>query len=53
MHNTDDFLVSPAQLAFLRQTFGSRFTLYPRGGHVGNIWYPDNREAILATFSSM
>jgi hypothetical protein len=53
MHNADDFLVSPAQLAFLRETFGRRFTLYPRGGHVGNIWYPDNRDAILATFSSM
>lgn len=53
MHNADDFLVSPAHLAFLRETFGSRFRLYPRGGHVGNIWYPDNREAILATFSSM
>jgi hypothetical protein len=53
MHNADDFLVTAADLAYLRETLGSRFTLYPRGGHVGNLWYHDNSEAILAAFDSM
>jgi pimeloyl-ACP methyl ester carboxylesterase len=53
MHNADDFLVTASDLAFLQQALGGRLKLYPRGGHVGNVWYPENVAAILATFDSM
>lgn len=51
MHNADDFIVNAEQLAWLQDVFGARMALYPRGGHLGNIWYPENREAILGAFS--
>ncbi|MDT4839132.1 hypothetical protein FQZ97_729150 [compost metagenome] len=50
MHNTDDFILGPGDLGFLRRTFGDRLTLYPRGGHCGNLNYRDNSAAILAFF---
>ena len=31
-------------------TLGDQVTLYPYGGHLGNLWYPDNKEAILKFF---
>jgi hypothetical protein len=53
MHNLDDFLVSPSDIAFLRSVFGERATFYPLGGHLGNLWYPANRRAILALFDPL
>lgn len=50
MHNADDFIVNEMQLRYLQGVFGPRMTLYPRGGHLGNIWFPENRDAILAAF---
>ena len=51
MHNADDFIVNADQLRYLQGVFGARMQLYPRGGHLGNIWFPENREAILNAFS--
>ena len=51
-HNADDFLVNEAQVAYLREVFGPRLTLYPHGGHVGNLWFPANRDAILEAFGA-
>lgn len=48
MHNADDFIVNEKDLEFLANTFKERFTLYPRGGHVGNLWYPKNMEKVLS-----
>lgn len=53
MHNADDFLVNREQLSFLQNTLGSRLKLYPKGGHMGNIWFPENTAAILDTFSDL
>jgi pimeloyl-ACP methyl ester carboxylesterase len=53
MHNADDFILAPGDIEFLQTTFGERFALYPYGGHVGNIWFPENLNRILATFSSL
>jgi hypothetical protein len=47
MHNADDFLVSEEDLKFAEQLFGNRATIYPRGGHLGNLWYAQNRRDIL------
>jgi hypothetical protein len=53
MHNLDDPLVSPSGMAFLRSVFGERATFYRLGGHLGNLWYPANRRAMLAVFSGL
>lgn len=47
MHNADDIILGPGDLGFLRRTFGSRLTLYPRGGHCGNMNYRVNTQAML------
>jgi hypothetical protein len=45
--NEDDIILNPANLAFLRDTFGARATIYPRGGHGGNLYYSANAERVL------
>jgi acetyl esterase/lipase len=47
MHNADDFLAEPRAIAALKEALGDQVTLYPYGGHLGNLWYPDNREAMV------
>lgn len=35
--NADDPILTPGELDFLVQVFGKRATIYPHGGHIGNI----------------
>jgi hypothetical protein len=51
MHNEDDFLISPAQLQFFEEVFGDRAMIYPYGGHLGNLWYQQNRSDVQKLFS--
>ncbi|WP_394561155.1 serine/threonine protein kinase [Aquipseudomonas alcaligenes] len=50
MHNADDLILGPGDLGFLRRTFGERLTVYPRGGHCGNLNYRVNSDAMLEFF---
>ena len=50
MHNADDLILGRGDLGFLRRTFGERLTLYPRGGHCGNLNYRVNADAMLEFF---
>ena len=50
MHNADDVILGPGDLGFLRATFGDRLTVYPHGGHCGNINYRVNADAMLEFF---
>jgi len=50
MHNADDLILGPGDLGFLRRTFGERMTLYPRGGHCGNLDYRVNARHMLEFF---
>ncbi|MNV35975.1 Alpha/beta hydrolase family protein [compost metagenome] len=50
MHNADDVILGPGDLGFLRKTFGDRLTVYPLGGHCGNINYRVNSDAMLEFF---
>lgn len=46
--NRNDFLLSAADIAWLRQTFGSsRLHLFPDGGHLGNLDEPEVWSEIL------
>lgn len=42
MTNDNDFILAPGELDYLRQLFGERTKVYPRGGHLGNLEYRDN-----------
>jgi hypothetical protein len=42
MTNENDFILTGAELDYLRQLFGERARIYPRGGHLGNLEYKDN-----------
>lgn len=42
MTNENDFILTAADLAYLRQLFGDRAKIYPIGGHGGNFEYKDN-----------
>ncbi len=50
MHNTDDFLGSRKSIEELKAALGDQVTLYPYGGHLGNLWYPQNKEDVLRLF---
>ena len=51
MHNVDDIILEPGEINFFSEVFGERATIYPYGGHIGNINYRDNVAHMLATFS--
>ena len=48
--NADDLILGPGDLSFLRKTFGPRLSVYPLGGHCGNIDYRVNTDAMLEFF---
>lgn len=50
MHNADDVILGPGDLGFLRRTLGERLTVYPLGGHCGNLNYRVNSDAMLEFF---
>ncbi len=50
MTNADDLILGPGDLTFLRSTFGDRLTVYPLGGHCGNLNYRVNTDAMLEFF---
>jgi len=50
--NADDFLLAPDDIAWLEQTLGARVTVFPQGGHLGNLWMPEVQEAILRALAS-
>ncbi|WP_439888997.1 serine/threonine protein kinase [Pseudomonas sp. MBLB4123] len=50
MHNADDLILGRGDLGFLRRTLGKRLTLYPLGGHCGNLNYRVNSDAMLEFF---
>lgn len=37
VHNADDIILEQGQVDFFAEVFGSRATIYPHGGHLGNI----------------
>lgn len=51
MHNQDDIILEPGEIEFFNEVFGERATIYPHGGHCGNINYRDNVAHMVATFS--
>ena len=52
IHNEDDIILLPGEIDYLRSVFGSRAQIFPRGGHCGNMSYPDNVTAMLDFFQA-
>jgi hypothetical protein len=46
-HNADDFLAERKSIEGLKEALGDRMTLYPYGGHLGNLWYSENKALAL------
>src|SRR5207244_6524279 len=47
MHNADDFLAERRATEALAEALSGQVTLYPYGGHLGNLWHRENQEAIM------
>jgi hypothetical protein len=50
LHNVDDFFAERKSIEALKEALGDQVTLYPYGGHLGNIWYPENKKTIVKFF---
>jgi hypothetical protein len=50
MHNADDFIAPRESIEELKDALGDQVILYPYGGHLGNLWYPENKEYVLRFF---
>ena len=50
MGNEDDPILTPEDVAFLKDVFGSRARIYPFGGHCGNMSYRENVADMLNFF---
>lgn len=48
VHNRDDFLIQPGDIAWFASCFGDRFVLYPWGGHLGNLWHAQNVKGLVS-----
>ncbi len=52
--NQDDPLISAGDISWLKSTFGpSRITLFPHGGHLGNLASPPVRESLLKAIDGL
>ena len=52
LHNADDFLAERKLIEGLKEALGDQVMLYPYGGHLGNLWYPENKKSALRFFGA-
>jgi hypothetical protein len=52
VHNADDVLTERGLVEELKSAMGDRMILYPAGGHLGNLWFQQNKDAIIALFKN-
>jgi hypothetical protein len=52
MTNADDIILAPGEIDYLRDVFGARATIYPRGGHCGNLEFRDNVAHMINFFAN-
>lgn len=49
--NEDDIILAPGELDYLRQLFGVRAMVFPRGGHCGNLDHHDVADYLTTYFN--
>ncbi|MBO7533589.1 MAG: VacJ family lipoprotein [Victivallales bacterium] len=47
MHNRNDFLMTAENMAWIEATFGERAVIFPRGGHLGNLFTAEAQEVLI------
>jgi hypothetical protein len=47
VHNADDVLADRTSIEELKAALGNQVTVFPYGGHLGNLWYSENKEFAL------
>jgi hypothetical protein len=52
MTNANDFILTGSERDYLRELFGKRAKIYPRGGHMGNLEYKENMADLVDFFKS-
>jgi len=52
VHNADDVLTTRQSIRQLEQALGARVVVFPYGGHLGNLWYADNKDYMLRIFGA-
>jgi hypothetical protein len=52
IHNVDDVILEPGEIDFFPEVFGDRATIFPYGGHCGNMSYRDNVALMVDTFTA-
>jgi hypothetical protein len=52
MTNNDDIILGPGDIEFLQNVLGDRATIYPYGGHCGNMEYSQNVTDMLNFFKN-
>ncbi len=50
--NRDDFILQKSDLAWLQQVFGDRLTVFPGGGHLGNMYQTEVQAAFMNALGS-
>lgn len=50
VHNEDDVILTRNEIDFFREVFKERVTIYPHGGHLGNILQHETLGTIIAWF---
>jgi hypothetical protein len=52
MTNSDDIILGPGDIEYLQEVLGDRATIYPYGGHCGNMEYTQNVTDMLDFFKN-
>jgi hypothetical protein len=52
MGNEDDIILKLGEVDYLREVFGERATIYPNGGHCGNMNHHQNVEQMIRFFTN-
>ena len=50
--DVDDVILEPGEIDFFPEVFGDRATIFPYGGHCGNMSYRDNVALMVDTFTA-
>ena len=50
--NADDVLTTRQSIRQLEQALRARVVVFPYGGHLGNLWYSDNKDYMLRIFGA-
>lgn len=50
LHNADDIILAAGELDYLKNVFGARAKIYPRGGHCGNLAHRATLDFIVNFF---